>query len=66
MTLGEKALLFNALAYAVFIAVQLISIPTLAKINGVSGTFQGMTAASITGFCIIITAVSFLMRKNLK
>jgi len=66
MTLGEKALLFNAVAYAVFIAVQLISIPTLAKINGVSGTFQGMTAASITGFCVVIAAVFFLMRKNLK
>ena len=66
ITLGEKALLFNALAYAVFIAVQLISIPTLAKINGVSGTFQGMAIASIAGFSVIIAAVSYIMRKNLK
>ena len=65
MTLGEKALLFNAVAYAVFIAVQLFSIPTLAKISGVSGTFQGMTAASIAGFCVVMVSISFLMRKNL-
>jgi len=66
MTLGEKALLFNAVAYSVFIAVQLFLIPTLAKINGVSGTFQGMAAASITGFCVVMAAISFLTRKNLK
>jgi O-antigen/teichoic acid export membrane protein len=65
MTLGEKALVFNALAYIVFIGVQLIAIPTLAKVNGVSGTFQGMTAASIIGFCVVIAAISYIMRKNL-
>jgi O-antigen/teichoic acid export membrane protein len=64
MTLGQKALLFNAAAYVVFITVQLISIPVLAKISGVSGTFQGMTAASLSGFGVIIAAVFFLMRKK--
>ena len=64
MTLGKKALFFNAVAYIAFIAVQLITMPFLIPLHGVTGAFQGMAAASTLGFCIVLTTISFLLKEK--
>lgn len=64
MTLGNRLLLFNGLAYVAFMLVQLLTMPTLVRLHNVVGAFQGMTAASLTAFLIVYAAVTFFLRQG--
>lgn len=64
MTLGKNALLCNSAVYIVFISVQVISMPFLIQQSGVTGAFQGMTAASAVALGILLGMLPILSNQK--
>lgn len=64
MTLGKRALLCNSAVYVVFIIAQLITMPFLIQKSGVSGAFQGMTAATAVALCILLRILPSLSNQG--
>lgn len=64
MTLGRKQLAVNSLAYALFIAVQCLTMPYLIRTHGVMGAYQGMTAASLGGLLVVLSAVAIAIKEE--
>ena len=64
MTLGKKALICNSAVYLIFIVVQVITMPFLIQKSGVSGAFQGMTAASAVALVVLLGMLPLLSNQR--
>ncbi len=64
MTLGKRQLGLNSLAYAIFVGIQLLTMPTLIRVHGVAGAFQGMTAATLSALLIVFSTVTIVVNRG--
>jgi O-antigen/teichoic acid export membrane protein len=64
MTLGRRALIYNTVAYAIMIVLELLLLPILIRSHGVTGAFQAMAAANAVGFGVIFATVNMPLQER--